>query len=78
LLRLKNELAMKTVLSLLLAGFALAYSGASLAGDTEAGKSKSSFSNGCHGANRLDYHLLLIKQSSAVSIAAGAQETGYV
>lgn len=42
---------MKTVLSLLLAGVLLAFYGASLAGNAEASKSKSSICGGCYGAN---------------------------
>ena len=62
---------MKTVLSILLAGFALAYSGASLAGNTEAGKSKGSFSNGCHGANGLG----LLKY---IGVRGGNHENGSI
>jgi cytochrome c553 len=45
------EIVMKKKLLLFCAGCALVFSGASLAGNAEAGKSKSSICGGCHGAN---------------------------
>ena len=58
---------MKTILSLFLAGFALAFSGVSLASNAEAGKSKSSICGSCHGANG-------ISSSPTVPNLAGQQE----
>lgn len=61
---------MKKKLLLLCAGCALGFSGASLAGNAEAGKSKSSICGGCHGANG-------ISSSPSIPNLAG-QKNGYL